>query len=73
MKASVYVHNSIAMALNVFAVLTAPPFKLLPRNMFFLYFIISLLVSYRFIYNYKSYTIFEYEDLFAFLKKKSSL
>jgi hypothetical protein len=73
LKTSIYVHNTIAMSLNVFAVLTAPPFKLFPRTMFALYFLISLIVTYRFIYNYKSYTIFEFEDLYAYLKKKSNV
>ena len=73
LKPTLYFHNSIAMALNVFAVLTAPPFKLLPRWLFIVYFVISILVTYRFLYNYKSYTVFEFEDLYAYLKKKTSI
>jgi hypothetical protein len=61
------------MVLNVFAVLTAPPFKLLPRWHFAVYFLISVFVTYRFLYNYKAYSINEFEDLYANLKKKTNI
>ena len=73
LKPSIYVHNTIATSLNVFTMLTAQPFNLLPKSAFILFFVISLMVSYRFIFNYKSYNIFEFEDLFFWLKKKSHL
>lgn len=61
------------MALNVFAVITAPPFKLLPRYLFGVYLLISLVVTYRFLYNFKAYSVFEFEDLYAYMKKKTSV
>ena len=73
LKPSIYVHTSIAMALNVLTILTATPFKVLPKNFFFLFLLLSLLSAYRFLYNYKSYHLFEFESLYPFLKKKSSL
>lgn len=73
LKPSIYLHHTIATSLNVFIILTAQPFALFPKPAFILYFLISLLVSYRFIYNYKSYNLFEFEALYFWLKKKSSL
>ena len=67
LKPTLYFHNSIAMAFNVFAVLTAPPFKLLPRWHFVVYFLISVFVTYRFLYNYKAYSVNEFEDLYHHL------
>ncbi len=73
LKPSIYLHHTIATSLNVFTILTAQPFNLLPKAAFLLYFFISILVSYRFIYNYKSYNLFEFEALYFWLKKKSAL
>ena len=73
LKPTLYFHSSIAMAFNVFAVLTAPPFKLLPRWHFLVYFLISVFVTYRFLYNCKAYSLNEFEDLYANLKKKTRI
>eukprot|EP00347_Sterkiella_histriomuscorum_P015628 403356311 len=70
---SFYVHHAFAMALNVFIVLTAYPFKIFPAQFFFAYFFISIVVTFRFIFNFKSYNMFEYEDLYIYLKRKSNL
>ena len=70
-KPSIYLHNTIAMSLNVFTVLTA--FKFLPKWFFFVLFLISLFVSYRFAFNYRSYSFFDFEALYFWLKKKSQV
>ncbi|CDW87951.1 UNKNOWN [Stylonychia lemnae] len=72
LKPTQYVHGAIAMTLNVFTVLSSSPFNLFQRNFFLVYFFVSILVTFRYIMNYKSYAVFEYEDLYGYLKKKSS-
>ena len=61
------------MALNVFTVLTASPFKIFPAHFFIAYIFISVVVTFRYVFNYKSYSMFEYEDVYNYLKKKSHL
>ena len=61
------------MALNVFIVMTAKPFNLLPKSLFWLYFFISGVSTYAYLFNYRKYSIFEYENLYFYIKKKSEL
>ena len=61
------------MIINVFAVLTASPYKIFPKECFFIYFLISILVTWRYLFNYKSYSVFEFEDLYNFISKASMI
>jgi hypothetical protein len=70
---SLYFHTTIAMTLNVFAVLSVKPFNLLPMNTIYIFLIMSAISTYRHIFNYKSYTVHEFEDIYQQLKKKSML
>ena len=51
---------------------TASPFKLVSKLFFVVFIIISTIVSYQYLNNYKSYSVFEFEQLYTFLKKKSA-
>ena len=70
-KPSLGFHKFIALSLNIAVVLSASPFKILPKFLFGLYFIISICVTANYLQNYKSYSLFEFEELYCFIKKKS--
>lgn len=61
----------IALFLNCVTVLAASPFKLVGSWVFIAAFLVSLISSYFFMNNYKSYSVFEFEELYFFVKKKS--
>jgi hypothetical protein len=52
-------------------VLASNPFNLLPREIYIGLVLVSLISTYRFFYNFKSYDIFDFEDLYGELKTKS--
>ena len=64
-------HVFIAMMINIFALLSASPFNIFPKYTFGIYFLISVLVAWRYIFNYKTYSVFEFEGLYEYLNKKS--
>jgi len=72
LRPTLYMHGGIAMALNIFTVLTSQPFNLFSKKFFLVYFLVSIIATLRYILNYKSYSVFEYEDLYYYLKKKSN-
>ncbi len=64
-------NSCIAITLNISAVLASNPFNLLPREIYIGLVLVSLISTYRFFYNFKSYDIFDFEDLYGELKTKS--
>lgn len=61
----------LSLILNILTILTARPFNLLPKYMFYLFFTVSIACAWRYLLNYKTYTLFEFESLYADLKHKS--
>lgn len=57
---SVYVHSGIAVSLNILAMLATKPFYLLPQDLYFVFFLISIVTTYRYLYNFKSYEILDF-------------
>ncbi len=72
-KTSSGLHVFISLAINSCIVLTAAPFKIFPKPLFALYFLITIMVTLRYFNNYKSYSVFEFEELYSFVKKKSQV
>ena len=70
-SASIYFHTTIAMTLNVFAVLAAKPYQFLPPSSIYMFILMSAISTYRHVFNYKSYTVHEFEEIYQQLKKKS--
>mmetsp|Transcript_31421 Transcript_31421/g.30769 ORF Transcript_31421/g.30769 Transcript_31421/m.30769 type:complete len:134 (-) Transcript_31421:794-1195(-) len=66
-------HTFLAMSLNCGMILASTPFKVLPKISFGVFFLVSLFVTFRCLQGSKSYSIFDFEELYAFLKKKSRL
>ena len=62
---SLQVHSTLALTINLLALCSSSPFNLLPRETYVLYFLVSVYSTYRFFYNFRSYEIFDFEDLYV--------
>jgi hypothetical protein len=63
----------IALFFNCLTILAASPFKMVSRLIFIIAFFVSIVSTYIFMNNYKSYSVFEFEELYFFVKKKSQI
>mmetsp|Transcript_33257 Transcript_33257/g.24437 ORF Transcript_33257/g.24437 Transcript_33257/m.24437 type:complete len:82 (-) Transcript_33257:625-870(-) len=54
-------------------VLASTPFKILPHSSFILFFLVSTIVTLKWLYNEKTYNLVDFEELYVYLKKKSNL
>jgi len=71
-KTSLYVHSSLALTINLLALLTSHPFSLFPKDLYatlyLTYFLVSLISTYRYFYNFRQYAFHDFEDLYVHLK-----
>jgi len=66
-------HYAMAMIFNLSIIFTAKPFFLIPRVFRYVFCFMSFIAAWRYLLNYKTYTIIEFESLCADLKKKTVL
>lgn len=67
---TLYLHSSLALVLNLLAVVTSHPLNLLPKELYLGYFLISVIATYRYFYTFRRYEIVEYEELYCRAKGK---
>jgi|LauGreDrversion4_2_1035121.scaffolds.fasta_scaffold406589_2 hypothetical protein len=58
-------HSSLALTINLLALLTSKPFEVgLPVETYYFYFLVSIYSTYRYFYNFRTYEILDFEDLY---------
>lgn len=57
------------MCLNLFAILASVPFSLIPKEYYYFLIPLSVVATYRFFYTFRTYDIYDFEDLYAHLKQ----
>jgi hypothetical protein len=67
---TLYAHHTFGLIINMLAILSSKPFNAIPREAYYGFFLISLFVTYRFFYNFKSYELFDFEELYGQLRCK---
>lgn len=68
LRPTLYFHQSIALIINLLAVITSNPFNLMPKESYWIFITLSVIATYTFFYNYKSYDIYDFESLYVHLK-----
>ena len=69
LKPSIYFHSCLALVLNLLALVASEPFKLLPKELYWVFIPLSLISTYRFFYTFKTYDIYDFETLYAHFKQ----
>ena len=57
-RPSLRFHSSVALSLNIFAILSSKPFLVLPREFYVIFLLVSLIATYNYFYNFKTYEVY---------------
>jgi len=60
----VRVHSTLALTLNLLALFSSQPLAILPRDSYYVFFIVSVYSTYRFFYNFRKYEFLDFEDIY---------
>ena len=60
----VRVHSTLALTLNLLALFSSEPLAILPKESYYLFFLVSVYSTYRYFYNFRSYEFLDFEDIY---------
>jgi hypothetical protein len=55
--------------MNLLALVTSEPFRLLPKELYWVFIPVSVISTYSFFYTFKTYDIYDFETLYAHFKQ----